>query len=61
MTTPICLRSSSGSQSRTSTPSMVMPAAGDVVEAGDQVDQGALARAGGAQQGHLLPRFDIES
>ena len=31
---------------------------GDVVEAGDQVDQGALARPGGAQKAHLLARFD---
>ena len=36
-------------------------AARHVVEARDEVDDGALARAGGAEEGHQLPRLDREA
>ena len=60
-TMPICARSDSSVTSRRSWPSMVMRPSRRVVEARQQVDDGGLARAGGAQQGDGLARQRLEA
>ena len=54
------VRSAGSDNSRMSVPSMRIGAFGDVVEPGQQRDEGRLARAGGADQRQRLPRFDGE-
>ena len=60
-TTPICERRLDERHLAHVVPVDEHRAAGDVVEARDQVDDGALARAGGAEQRHHLARLDGEA
>ena len=61
VTSPIWDRSEARVTSRMSMPSISDPARGRLVEAGQQVDDGRLAGAAEADQGHRLARLDLEA